>query len=131
MLSKLYRERLQSVNTTKCFPPLRPGKIRMSTSEHQANTSKETRFPPKPRNQTWPPRSQQTTVPTNATIPVPAPPMATPPAYPQPPSTALKKLTVEERQRCIEQGLCFRCRQPGHSVANFPQPDNRSKTTAA
>jgi hypothetical protein len=90
-------------------------------------TTKGTRFPPKPSNQTWPPRAQQTTVPTNVPIPVPVPPTAPVPVYPQPPSTSLKKLTVEERQRCIEQGLCFRCRQPGHSVANCPQPDNRPK----
>jgi hypothetical protein len=44
---------------------------------------------------------------------------------PPPPSTpfqtpSLAKLTPEERQKCIQEGLCFRCREPGHSVSNCP-----------
>ena len=44
------------------------------------------------------------------------------------------KLTPAERAKCIEQGLCFRCRQSGHSAANCPNsgrtPSGSSQTPA-
>lgn len=33
----------------------------------------------------------------------------------------LKKLTPEERQRCIKEGLCLRCRQKGHIARDCPK----------
>ena len=30
------------------------------------------------------------------------------------------RLTPEERKRCIEKGLCFRCRKPGHLSGACP-----------
>ena len=32
-----------------------------------------------------------------------------------------KKLTPEERQRCMTEGLCLRCRKPGHIAKNCPK----------
>ena len=32
-----------------------------------------------------------------------------------------QKLTPEERERCIKEGLCLRCRQPGHIAKNCPK----------
>jgi hypothetical protein len=32
----------------------------------------------------------------------------------------LAKLTQEQRQECMDNGLCFKCRQPGHSAAACP-----------
>lgn len=32
----------------------------------------------------------------------------------------MPKLTEEERARCVKEGLCFRCRKPGHSANNCP-----------
>ena len=31
------------------------------------------------------------------------------------------KLTAEERKKCMEKGLCFRCRQPGHMSSKCPK----------
>jgi hypothetical protein len=40
---------------------------------------------------------------------------------------ALLKLTPEERDRCFREGLCLRCRQPGHNAVNCPKnPKNGS-----
>ena len=33
----------------------------------------------------------------------------------------LKKLSQEERQRCMREGLCLRCRQKGHMAKNCPK----------
>ena len=33
----------------------------------------------------------------------------------------LNALTAEERQRCIDENLCFRCRQPGHRTSSCPK----------
>jgi hypothetical protein len=47
--------------------------------------------------------------------------------YPQPMdldnanSTPLPKLDDKERQRCIQNNLCFRCRKPGHSRFKCPK----------
>lgn len=38
---------------------------------------------------------------------------------------AIAKLTPETREECMRLGLCFRCRQPGHTAANCPL-NNRS-----
>ena len=35
------------------------------------------------------------------------------------------KLTPEERKRCIEKGLCFRCRKPGHLSGECPSFPNK------
>ena len=47
-----------------------------------------------------------------------------PPSPPTPVPMAnlgsLTRLTEEERQRCFEEGLCFRCRKPGHSWRRCP-----------
>ena len=32
----------------------------------------------------------------------------------------ITRLTSEERKRCIEKGLCFRCRKPGHLSGTCP-----------
>ncbi|KAJ8073820.1 hypothetical protein PM082_012098 [Marasmius tenuissimus] len=45
------------------------------------------------------------------------------------PLIPLKKLTPEERQWCVDKGLCFRCRQPGHQgyeCPTFPPTNQRS-----
>ena len=31
------------------------------------------------------------------------------------------KLTAEEHKKCMEKGLCFRCRQPGHMSSKCPK----------
>jgi len=52
--------------------------------------------------------------------PTPAPPLASPG---RPPLSNPRKLTAEERQRLLESGGCFRCRQQGHLASvcpNFP-----------
>jgi hypothetical protein len=83
---------------------------------------------PKPRHPKPPryqqPRTSHSQIPSN---PPTAPamgsqsmPPAMPPTAPPAPVPYLGKLTQEERQRCIQQGLCFRCREPGHSAANCP-----------
>ena len=33
----------------------------------------------------------------------------------------IKKLTTEERQKCIKEGLCLRCREPGHIAKKCPK----------
>ena len=33
----------------------------------------------------------------------------------------LNALTAEERQRCIDENLCFRCRKPGHRTSSCPK----------
>ena len=33
----------------------------------------------------------------------------------------LGKLTQEEREKCLRQGLCLRCRKPGHIAKNCPK----------
>jgi hypothetical protein len=55
------------------------------------------------------------------------------PARPQrspSPGPRLCALTAEERARCIKDGLCFRCRQPGHMTSDCPKSagQQRSKT---
>ena len=35
------------------------------------------------------------------------------------------KLTPEERKRCIEKGLCFRCRKLGHLSGECPSFPNK------
>ena len=40
----------------------------------------------------------------------------------------VSKLTPEERKRCVEKKLCFRCRKPGHlstACAAFAQRGNQ------
>ena len=32
-----------------------------------------------------------------------------------------QKLTPEERERCMKEGLCLRCRKPGHIAKNCPK----------
>ena len=34
----------------------------------------------------------------------------------------IKKLTPEERQRCFENNLCFKCRKPGHRSNQCKNP---------
>jgi hypothetical protein len=71
------------------------------------------------------PRTSHSQVPSNPpTAPAmgsqsmpPAAPPTVPPTAPLAPVPYLGKLTQEERQRCIQQGLCFRCREPRHSAA--------------
>lgn len=41
----------------------------------------------------------------------------------------IEKLTPEERARCIKDGLCFRCRQAGHSSQNCPNSNKPQSTT--
>ena len=41
------------------------------------------------------------------------------------------KLTPEERERCIKEGRCFRCREKGHNSANCPGPTNTSRNIRA
>ena len=36
-------------------------------------------------------------------------------------NTELKKLDKEERERCMREGLCLRCRQKGHMARNCPK----------
>ena len=38
----------------------------------------------------------------------------------------LAPLTPEERERCTKNGLCFRCRQPGHMIQKCPGPSRPS-----
>ena len=40
-------------------------------------------------------------------------------------STAVTKLTPDERQRCMREGLCLRCRQPGHLAKDCPKGQGR------
>jgi hypothetical protein len=51
-------------------------------------------------------------------------PPPTPTHYQTP---TLAKLTPEERSKCVREGLCFRCREPGHSVSNCPLASSSSK----
>ena len=44
------------------------------------------------------------------------------------PAPRLCVLSEEERARCIRDGLCFRCRQPGHTTRDCPKSSLRSKT---
>ena len=37
----------------------------------------------------------------------------------------VRKLTPEERKRCIKKGLCFRCRKPGHLSGECPSFPNK------
>lgn len=39
----------------------------------------------------------------------------------------LAKLTPAERTRCIKEGRCFRCRQPGHTAATCPSNNARPR----
>lgn len=42
----------------------------------------------------------------------------------------LEKLTDNERQRCMREGLCLRCRQPGHFANNcrtYARPANNPR----
>ena len=34
-------------------------------------------------------------------------------------AVSLSKLTPVERTKCIKEGRCFRCRQPGHNAQNY------------
>ena len=43
----------------------------------------------------------------------------------------LEQLTPKERQRCIENNLCFKCRKPGHSAAKCRNPFMNKPTTIA
>ena len=42
-------------------------------------------------------------------------------------STSLVKLTQEERNRCLREGLCLRCRKPGHLAKNCPKGKGRNQ----
>ena len=45
------------------------------------------------------------------------------------PTTTIGKLTPAERQRCMKEHLCFRCRQKGHGASSCPTfPNNRSQS---
>ena len=48
---------------------------------------------------------------------------------PSPSPVRRTALTPEERQRCIKNGLCFRCRKPGHTVDKCPLSSNRPKAS--
>jgi hypothetical protein len=92
------------------------------------NTQRPPHPKPHPRPPRYPqPRTSQTKVPSNPptapamgsqsvppAMPPTAPPTLPPMALPAP-KPYRGKLTQEERQRCIQQGLCFSCREPGHS----------------
>lgn len=41
-------------------------------------------------------------------------------------ATELKKLTPEERERCMKEGLCLRCREKGHLARSCPKATGRS-----
>ena len=41
------------------------------------------------------------------------------------------KLTPEERERCIKEGRCFRCREKGHNSANCPGSTNTNRNIRA
>ena len=40
-------------------------------------------------------------------------------------STVVTKLTPEERERCLKEGLCFRCRKSGHMARECPEGKGR------
>jgi len=42
-------------------------------------------------------------------------------------SASLTRLTAEERRDCMENELCFQCKQPGHQAKNCPQAKNKGK----
>ena len=42
----------------------------------------------------------------------------------------LATLTTEERARCMKDGLCFRCRKPGHTSSSCPLARRRPSTPA-
>lgn len=45
------------------------------------------------------------------------------------PTPTIPKLTAVERQRCMKEHLCFRCRQKGHGALSCPTfPNNRSQS---
>jgi hypothetical protein len=55
-------------------------------------------------------------------------------------TTALNAMTIEERERFMKEGLCFRCRKPGHiskdcplkrtgNVQTLPRPSTTTSTT--
>jgi Zinc knuckle len=92
-------------------------------------TPKPKPYSPKPpRFQQQQPRSSHTQIPFTApsTSTNSTPPTAPCPA-PTVPVPFLAKLTQEERQRCIQHNLCFRCREPGHSANNCPLSSKPSK----
>ena len=63
------------------------------------------------------------------------PPKYSPSTYSDPnamdtrPDFNARRMTLEERERYIKQGLCFRCHQPGHVSRECGQ--SRSRTVAA
>jgi hypothetical protein len=100
----------------------------MTTPKPKPYSPKPSRFQPHlPRTShtqvrfTAPSTSTPITPPTAPTAPqAPCPAPTTPVPY-------LAKLTQEERQRCIQHNLCFRCREPGHSANNCPLSSKHSK----
>jgi hypothetical protein len=106
---------------------------------HNRNMNTPKPHHPKPHHPKPPrcqqPRTSHSQVPSNPpTAPAmgsqsmpPAIAPTAPPTAPPAPVPYLGKLSQEERQRCIQQGLCFRCREPGHSAANCPLSSKPSK----
>jgi len=41
-------------------------------------------------------------------------------------SAAIQKLTPEEREKCLREGLCLRCREKGHMARECPKNSNRN-----
>jgi hypothetical protein len=59
--------------------------------------------------------------------PAPRRPFVRPSGAPSGTTPAIPKLTPAERQRCMKEHLCFRCRQKGHGALNCPSfPNNRN-----
>jgi hypothetical protein len=103
----------------------------VANQAHNRTMNTQKQYHPKPhypRPPQYPQPMSHAQIPSNSptaptmgiqSMPPTAPPKG-PPTAPPAPVPYLGKLTQEESQRCIQQGLFFGCRKPRHSASNCP-----------